>query len=41
MNIIVEKENSVKNYKIRKMLIELSQMQGHGTELISVYIPKE
>ncbi len=40
MNIIVEKENSVKNYKIRKMLIELSQMQGHGTELISVYIPK-
>ncbi|MCY3854047.1 MAG: peptide chain release factor aRF-1 [Thaumarchaeota archaeon] len=40
MNITVEKENSVKNYKIRKMLNELSNMQGHGTELISVYIPK-
>ncbi len=40
MNIIVEKENSVKNYKIRRMLRELSQMQGHGTELITVYIPK-
>ena len=40
MNIIVEKENSVKNYKIRRMLHELSQMQGHGTELITVYIPK-
>jgi peptide chain release factor subunit 1 len=27
-------------YKIRKTLNELSQVSGHGTELISVYVPK-
>ena len=35
-----EKQDSVKMYKIRKTLSELSQMSGHGTELITVYIPK-
>jgi len=38
--IKIEKQDSVKLYKIRKMLDELSQKIGHGTELISVYIPK-
>jgi len=38
--IKIEKQDSVKLYKIRKMLDELSQKTGHGTELISVYIPK-
>nr|MDW7641893.1 peptide chain release factor aRF-1 [Nitrosarchaeum sp.] len=38
--INVEKIDSVKLYKIRKMLEELSQKSGRGTELISVYIPK-
>ena len=36
----IEKQDSVKLYKIRKTLDELSQKTGHGTELISVYIPK-
>jgi len=38
--IKVQKHDSVKMYKIRKMLDYLSRIQGHGTELISVYIPK-
>ena len=31
------KPDSVKMYKIRKTLDELSQQTGHGTELITVY----
>ncbi|KAG2472742.1 MAG: Peptide chain release factor subunit 1 [Nitrosopumilales archaeon] len=38
--IKIEKQDSVKLYKIRKTLNELSQKTGHGTELISVYVPK-
>jgi len=38
--INIEKQDSVKMYKIRKTLDELSQKAGRGTELISVYIPK-
>ncbi len=38
--INIEKQDSVKLYKIRKTLEELSNKTGHGTELISVYIPK-
>jgi len=38
--INVEKQDSVKLYKIRKTLEELSKKSGRGTELISVYIPK-
>lgn len=38
--IIIEKQDSVKLYKIRKILEELSQKSGRGTELITVYIPK-
>ena len=38
--IQIEKQDSVKLYKIRKTLEELSNISGHGTELISVYIPK-
>ena len=34
------KPDSVKLYKIRKTLNDLSQQTGHGTELITVYIPK-
>ncbi|KAF6242679.1 peptide chain release factor 1 [Nitrosopumilus sp. b1] len=37
--IQVDKQDSVKLYKIRKTLEELSNKSGHGTELISVYIP--
>ena len=37
--INIEKQDSVKLYKIRKTLEELSQKSGRGTELISVYIP--
>ena len=35
-----QKQDSVKMYKIRKTLSDLSQKTGHGTELITVYIPK-
>ena len=35
-----QKQDSVKIYKIRKILDELTQQEGHGTELITVYIPK-
>jgi len=38
--INIEKQDSVKLYKIRKTLEELSQKSGRGTELITVYIPK-
>jgi len=38
--IIIQKQDSVKLYKIRKTLEELSQKSGRGTELISLYVPK-
>ena len=38
--ISVTKRDSVKMYRIRKLLEELSKKRGRGTELISVYIPK-
>ena len=38
--INIQKADSVKIYKIRKILDELTKQEGHGTELISVYIPK-
>jgi peptide chain release factor subunit 1 len=38
--INTQKQDSVKIYKIRKTLDELSQQEGRGTELITVYIPK-
>ena len=38
--IDIEKQDSVKIYKIRKTLEELTQKSGRGTELITVYIPK-
>ena len=38
--IDVEKQDSVKMYRIRRALEELSQKTGRGTELVSVYIPK-
>jgi peptide chain release factor subunit 1 len=38
--ITIEKQDSVKIYKIKKILDELSRIEGRGTELISVYIPK-
>ena len=38
--IVIEKQDSVKLYKIRKTLDELTDKSGHGTELITVYIPK-
>ena len=39
--IEIEKQDSVKLYKIRKTLQELSKFTGRGTELITVYIPKD
>ena len=38
--IKIEKYDSVKLYKIRKTIEELSKIAGRGTELITVYIPK-
>lgn len=38
--INIEKQDSVRLYKIRKTLDELSQKSGRGTELITVYVPK-
>jgi len=38
--IEIKKQDSVKLYKIRKTLQELSTYTGRGTELITVYIPK-
>ncbi len=40
VKVQIQKQDSVKLYKIRKTLEELSNKKGHGTELISVYIPK-
>src|ERR671929_2448611 len=31
--------DSVKRYRLKKMLNELSSISGHGTELVTVYIP--
>jgi peptide chain release factor subunit 1 len=33
------KWNSVKRYKLTKMINELSSISGHGTELVTVYVP--
>ena len=38
--IAIQKQDSVKLYKIRKTLEELSQKSGRGTELISLYVPQ-
>jgi len=38
--IAIQKQDSVKLYKIRKILEELSQKSGRGTELVSLYIPR-
>jgi len=38
--IAIQKQDSVKLYKIRKILEELSQKSGRGTELVSLYIPQ-
>ncbi|MBI3639589.1 MAG: peptide chain release factor aRF-1 [Thaumarchaeota archaeon] len=35
----IQKQDSVKMYKLRKTLEELSDKSGRGTELISLYIP--
>ncbi len=40
VKIDIEKQDSVKLYKIRKTLDELTEKSGHGNELITVYIPK-
>ena len=37
VKIEIEKQDSVKIYKIRKILEELSKKAGRGTELITVY----
>ncbi|MEX0656342.1 MAG: peptide chain release factor aRF-1 [Nitrosopumilaceae archaeon] len=38
--IVIQKQDSVKLYKIRKILEELTQKSGRGTELVSLYIPR-
>jgi len=38
-NASQNKWDSVKRYRLTKMLNELSSISGHGTELVSVYIP--
>jgi peptide chain release factor subunit 1 len=40
VKVNIDKQDSVKIYKIKKTLDELSRVSGRGTELISVYIPK-
>ena len=35
----MKKWDSVKRYKLMKMLNQLSKIAGHGTELVTVYIP--
>ncbi len=35
----IEKQDSVKLYKLKKMLEELSNQSGRGTELITLYVP--
>jgi len=39
--IEIPKQDSVKLYKIRKTLQEIEKIAGRGTELITVYIPKD
>ena len=39
--IDIPKQDSVKLYKIRKTLQEIEKITGRGTELITVYIPKD
>ena len=34
-----KKWDSVKRYKLTKMLNQLSNITGHGTELVTVYVP--
>jgi peptide chain release factor subunit 1 len=38
-NVNQSRWDSVKRYKLTKMLNELSNISGHGTELVTVYIP--
>ncbi len=38
--VSMSKQNSVKLYKLKRILNELSQKKGRGTELISLYIPQ-
>ena len=38
--IAVQKQDSVKMYRIRRTLDDLADISGRGTELISVYVPK-
>lgn len=40
VDLKIEKQDSVKLYKVRKIIDELSKKSGHGTELISLYVPK-
>ncbi|MGI0012307.1 MAG: peptide chain release factor aRF-1, partial [Nitrososphaera sp.] len=35
----VSKWDSVRRYKLTRMINELSSITGHGTELVTVYIP--
>jgi peptide chain release factor subunit 1 len=35
----LDKWDSIKKYKITKMINELAKISGHGTELVTVYIP--
>jgi len=35
----MEEYNSVAAYKIKRLLLELGNITGHGTELVSLYIP--
>ena len=38
-NDVNSKWDSVKRYKLTKMINELSSISGHGTELVTVYVP--
>ena len=38
-NTHMKKWDSVKRYKLTKMLNQLSNITGHGTELVTVYVP--
>src|SRR5688572_356243 len=38
-NINIGKWDSVKRYKLTKMINDLSAISGHGTELVTVYVP--
>ena len=39
MGSLNEKWNSVERYKLTRMINELSSIAGHGTELVTVYVP--